>query len=257
MKHIGIAKPDTLVSILNWVGVPLIGIYLICMFLYPWIFGHGNWGHVQGVWHSWQSLNVGMLAFLSSVIAFNISRFNANKQRERNFIAARAFLPDALSELTEYFKSSSSLLTEAWQKVRKKSTKTPLQTQVPNLPEGYKEIFSRCIEFAEPDVGEHLAYILMRLQVHRSRINDLSNSFKEDSTVMVLPQNIITYLYRLSELQALINKIFGFARGLEAFDGSDLVWEDYRNAYANLDIWTDEFDDLVGFTQRAIERNNT
>jgi hypothetical protein len=55
----------------------------------------------------------------------------------------------------------------------------------------------------------------------------------------------------------LINKIFGFARGSESFDGSDLVWEDYRNAYGNLDIWPEEVNDLQGFTLRAIERNKT
>lgn len=55
---------------------------------------------VQSIWHHWQALNVGMLAFMSSLVTFYISKFNANNQRERNFVAARAFLPEALSELT-------------------------------------------------------------------------------------------------------------------------------------------------------------
>ena len=47
---------------------------------------------------------------------------------------------------------------------------------------------------------------------------------------------------------------FGFARGMESFNGSNIVWEDYRNAYSNLDIDAEDVDDLVGFTQRAISR---
>lgn len=257
MKHIGIVKADTLTNILNWVGVPLICLYLICMIMAPWIVG-GDWKYVQNVWDRWQSLNVGVLAFISSLVAFNISRFNENKQRERNFIAARAFLPEALSELTGYFKSSSSLLREAWESINGEAGKgAPLQTPTPALPTGYKETFSRCIELAEPDVAEFLAYMLMCLQVHHSRMQELANSFSQVSRTIVVPRNIVSYLYRLSELQALTNKIFPFARGMEPFNGSSLVWEDFRNAYGNLDIRVEDFDDLTGFTQRAIARNSS
>lgn len=259
MKHIGIVKADTLISIINWVGMTLIGVYLICMIIAPWIAAGGDWGYVQRVWDRWQSLNVGVLAFISSIIAFNISRYNEHRQRERNFIAARAFLPEALSELTTYFKSSGSLLKEAWQIANDKEdrSKTPLDAPTLALPAGYKETFSRCIELAEPDVGEYLAYMLMRLQVHHSRLQELANSFGEDSRTIIVPQNIISYLYRLSELQALTNRVFPFARGLDEFDSKGLVWEDFRNAYANLDIWVEDFEDLTGFTQRAIARNSS
>ena len=259
MKHIGIVKADTLVRILNWVGIPLIGVYLICMIFAPWITAGGDWGYVQSVWDRWQSLNVGMIAFISSVVAFSISRFNENKQRERNFIAARAFLPEALSELTTYFKSSGSLLKEAWQRAKDKSgiDKTPLLEPMPDQPAGYKETFSRCIEFAEPDVGKRLAYMLMRLQIHHSRLKELESSFREDGRIFISPQNIISYLYCLSELQALANRLFEFARGFEEFDGRGLVWEDFRTAYGNLGIWVEDFDDLAGFTQRAIKRNSS
>lgn len=258
MKHIGIVKADTLISIVNWVAMPLIGVYVICMIIAPWINGKGGWVYVQDVWDRWQSLNVGILALISSIVAFNISRYNENKRRERNFVAARAFLPEALSELTTYFKSSSSLLKEVWERVKsERRDKTPLLAQMPTTPSGYKETFSRCIGLAEPDVGEHLAYMLTCLQVHHSRLQELASSFKDDSRMIIVPQNIISYLYRLAELQALTNSLFPFARGSEEFDSHDLVWEDFRNAYGNLDIRIEEFDDLAGFTQRAIARNSS
>lgn len=256
LKHIGILKPNTLVSVLNWEGIPLILIYIFSMLVYPWFCSSCDWKQVQSVWSHWQSLNVGMLAFLSSLIAFNISRFNAKNQRERDFVAARAFLPEALSELTTYLRSCSSVFSEAWTRAKARETKSPLQAQVPSLPEAYKSIFSRCISFAEPDVGEHLAYILMRLQIHDSRLRGLTEGFSEGSSTMVMPQNIISHMYCLAQLQALVNKTFGFARGLDEFNSSRLTLEEFRTAYINLDIQPEEYENLIGFTERAVERND-
>jgi len=255
LARIGVVKSSTWKSIINWAGGSLTGIYLICMIIAPWITAGGDWDKVQMVWDRWQAFNVGVLAFLSSVIALNISIFNERRQRERNFIAARAFLPEALSELTSYFKSSSTLLKEAWEKVSN-SDKTPLNAIVPALPAGYKETFSRCIELAEPDVSEHLAKILMHLQVHHSRMQDLVNNFCGGRMVIV-PSNLISYLYSLSELQALTNRTFEFARGIGELDCNSLEWEDFLNAYSNLGILVDNFNDLTGFTQRAIARNSS
>lgn len=259
MNQIGIFERDTWVKILNFLGYPLIGIYLICMILAPWIAGGGDWKYVQSVWDRWQSLNVGMIAFTSSIVAFSISRYNEAEQRERNFTAAKAFLPEALSELTTYLKLSSSLLMEAWQRVKDRAAidKTVLMAPMPLKPVGINETFSRCIEFAEPDVGKRLAYILMRLQIHHSRLQELESNFRESGRLYIGSANIISYLHCLAELQALTNRLFAFARDFEKFDGSDLGWEDFRTAYFNLDIHAEDLDDLVGYTQRAIKRNNS
>lgn len=259
MKHLGIVKADTLVAVINWIGIPLIFLYAISMFLAPWFEVQSDWIYVQKVWDRWQTLNTGMLAFISSVIAFNIAKFNSNKQRERRFIAARAFLPHALSALTSYFKSSSRLMLEAWERLGDPGLdrSRPLEANFPELPEEYKETFSRCIADAEPDVGDYLAYILMRLQVHHSRLRELNDSFSEGNRSVLVRENIKSYMYRLGELQALTNRLFDFARGFESFGGSDLDWDDYSNAYSNLDIWPEDIDDLEGFTQRAIARSKS
>lgn len=253
MKHIGFVKADTMVSIMNWVGLPLFVVYILSMLVVPCL--TGNWVYVQEVWDRWQTLNVGVLAFISSVIAFNIAKYNANKQRERQFIAARAFMPHALSELTSYCKQSAILLREAWEKLRETETRPgPLSLELPELPESYKEIFSRCISDADPDVADYLANILVKLQVHHSRMKELKSAFGKNEGMIFVPHNVMTYIFSLGELQALINRFFGFARGMEPFNDSNIVWEDYRNAYSNLDIDAEDVDDLVGFTQRAISR---
>ena len=67
------------------------------------------------------------------------------------------------------------------------------------------------------------------------------------------------YLFRLGELQALVGKLFAFARNLEDFDSRPLIFEEFSNAYRNLnidseDIHIDERMNLEEFTNRAITR---
>lgn len=248
-------RADRLVHILYWVtGIGGIA-YVVDMFVAPLFITCADWECVQDTWDRWQSLNVGVLAFMSSVIALSISRLNAKNQKERQFIAARAFLPHELSELCRYFKQSAAILEELWDQLNNPhgSNIGISPSSFPQLPESYKEVFSRCIEYADSEVGDRLAYILMRLQVIHSRMSGLKSSLTNDTNILV-KENIKTYLLNLGELQALINQLFPFARGLESFDNGDLAWADYQNAYANLDLWLSDFDDLEGFTKRAIER---
>lgn len=256
MKHLSIFRLDFLVKISNWVGVPVTFLYIFSMLVFPFIREGGDWVRVQSIWDRWQALNVGMLAFLSSVIAFNISKFNADRQREREFIAARAFLPHALSELTDYFRSSALVLIESWRRLEDQlnGRRKPLESVVPNLPEQYKEIFSNCIKYAEPDVGEYLAKILVRLQIHHSRLKGFAELFGTNSSMLPLRANAVTYLIGLGELQALVNNLYEFARGTSKFEEKSLTWDDYRSAYAGLDVEADEIRDLVEWTRNSINR---
>lgn len=257
MRHLGYFDPETSVRAMNLIGIPVLVAYILCMFVAPWVIG--SWLYVQSVWHHWQALNVGMLAFLSSVIAFNMTRYNSERQRDRDFTAAKAFLPEALSELNSYFMESADLLSEAWRKRNSFDDhgRVQIESPVPRLPERYKEVFAQCIRYANPPQGKYLAYILNKLQIHHSRIKELKDSFGPDSNMLVIPQNIISYLYCLGELMALKNRLYGYARNLEPFDGSHLKWDDFHNAYANLNIFPDDYDDLIGFTKRAIERKQS
>jgi len=258
VKHIGIVKPDNWINILNWLGIPLIIIYFVSMFMYPFLIGKMDWSYTQNVWHNWQSLNVGMLAFISSLIAFNISRINAEKQRGREFIAARAFLPEALTSLSSYLKLCSPILKEAWYRANDKTDKckTPLKNSVPELPLIYKDIFSRCIAYSESDVAEHLARILTHLQIHHSRLESLKNDFSEQSDSVMISNTIMSCIYSLGELQALINRTYDFARGQEGFNGKPLKIEEFWSAYFGLDIEAEDIGDLSGFTQRAVKRKS-
>ncbi|MUK71497.1 hypothetical protein GNP76_19150 [Aliivibrio fischeri] len=243
---------DNFIRLINAISSLTFLIYIYAMFVAPFIDGKGRWDYVHDVWYSWQALNVGMLAFGSSVIAFNISRYNADKQREREFIAAKAFLPESLSELTNYFKKCTPMLVEAWNRAADKSDlcNTQLLNTLPPLPNSYRAIFSSCISTADKNVGEYLAYILTRLQIHHSRLKSLESDFSDDEGMVQIPTNILSYMYRLAELQALVNKLFGYARSTEEFNDKKITLEQLETGYNVLNIEVEDIDGLWDLTVR-------
>ncbi len=208
---------DKTIKLLHWTGTPLTVCYIFSMFIYPWIEGKGEWTYVQAVWDRWQSLNVGMLAFLASVIAFNISRYNFNKQRERDFIAARSFLPEALSDLCDYTEACIPPLKEAWNKDKHIGSRTPLLNEVPELPKTYKDIFKHCIALAPKEAGDHLAKILEKLQIQNSRLITFSSNFESTSTTLIDNRTVLGNINDLAELRWLIDQTFNYARGRDKF----------------------------------------
>lgn len=258
MNRLDIFKPQVYIAFLLRVGWPLIALYVFSMFVFPWFQGSFEWNSVQNVWDRWQGLNVGMLAFAASLIAFDISLYKAERERKRNFISERAFLPEALSELTTYCRASMALFAEAWTRVSEQAVRqqTSLETPVPDLPENYRVVFQECIKTAEPKVGDALAYILMRLQIHHSRMRGLAEEISPDNRMIINAGNLISYLYRIAEIQALINQLFEYARGIEDFDGSPLEWENYRNALSLAGISINEYEDLQGFIERTIAQGD-
>lgn len=257
MASFSIFKPDKFVRTLTYSVSVVAVIYFICMFVAPWVQGRGDWTHVQNVWDRWQSLNVGLLAFIASITALNISRFNSERQRERDFLASKAFLSSALSELVGYFKESASVYKQGWEA----APGAQPEFKIPELPKEYKPVFQECIRHAPPNVGDYLSQILMRLQVHDARLRSYVSQDEDDAHFTPQRNNLISYFYRLGELLAMVNNLFGFARNIEEFDGAPINWEDFHTAYANLNIWEDQIRisdelDLEQFTKRAISRNS-
>ena len=255
MQQPGTSKPSWLFTAANYAGWPLLAIYGLSMFAYP--LHAGSWSHVQDVWDRWQTLNAGALAFLASLLAFNIAKFSENRQREREFIAARAFLPSALSGIMEYCTESARVLERLWERPSAKGN----VVAIPSLPQDYREVFSSCIRHADPNVGSYLSNILVRLQVHEARLRDAIGESMKSPTGGVDRHSLLAYLLRLGELYVLIGNVFGFARGEEAFRAKTVAWDDLRSAYSILDLEIDDFyiDDamnLVAFTKRWIERTN-
>lgn len=240
MPSIGSSKLDKFIATISiGLGIPLFTLYIVAMIIYPYI--EGDWEYLQSVWDRWQSLNVGILALASSVIAFNISIFNARRQKEKEFNAARAFLPDALSSLCGYLESCKNLLIEAYnlntgEGLYERLPHSVLSNEVPPLPLDYKEIFSRCISLAEPHLGNHLVKILIKLQIQKARITSFPNEISENSSTEVSTLDVLFHLIDAGELYALINLTFDVARGEKNILEKEITIDDYKTAYLNLKI---------------------
>ena len=252
----------------NWLKMPLTLLYIFCMVIYPWWDGNGNWDHVQRVWYSWQSFNAGVLLFISAIVTLKTTKYIHDKKREADLIAAKAFLPEALSELSSYCAKSARLLKEAYAQFPIKNGKEIIfKENIPELPSHYKKIFARCIAL-EKKVNEskYLAFILMRLQVINSRNHSLKSDFFEnalqsntlyESRKSIVSHNIISYILDLGELKALIDRSFNYARGYEdVIDSNKLTWTEYYTAYQLLEIDPESYDDLKNHTQNIIERTS-
>lgn len=109
-------------------GLPLAVLFAYCLLIYPWLAGRGSWDHVQNVWDRWQTFNAAALAFATTVLALQITRYKDEKQQIREFSVAKAFLPAAFSEMSAYFKSSAQTVQEAW------SLKYPISSRHPKRP---------------------------------------------------------------------------------------------------------------------------
>lgn len=222
----------------------LFSFYLISMFLYPWF--NGGWKHVHAVWYDWQALNVGLLAFASTLILFNISRSQTLKQNQRELIATRAFMPEALSELNEYCKSMVGLMIhihEAYE--AKENENTGLlnslmakQVHLPSQPTKYKEIFSKCISLAEGDLAEYLSYILNCFQIQNSRLLGMYEYYNGTSQTIHTTHNSLAGLMRMCELHELINNLYSFARGEEEdFSPKPLTKQSFDRSITALNLF--------------------
>lgn len=249
-----------------WVIAP---VYLFSMFAYPFVASGWTWKEVHQVWYDWQALNVGMLALVSSAIAFRAAKFYSEDQRKRDFRAAQAFLPAALSELTAYFKSCAAVLREAWDTRPRVgddevegAEAMELHHAAPELPASHKETFAQCIRYARPDVGDFLAKVLAELQVHNARLASLAPGHGQRGGVIHSGDTVLSYMFALGLLQARLNRLFSFARNEEQFDNSPLQGDDLLNAYRNLDLRPGDYSHkhmgtLAAFSQRWIDRHKS
>lgn len=68
-----------------------------------------------------------------------------------------------------------------------------------------------------------------------------------------VPQNAVSYLCYLAQLQVLVAKLFPFSRASEAFDNSPANLQDYSNAYSNLGVLSENISRLDETTELFIK----
>lgn len=224
----------TIIKLSKWVGAPLFSIYLIAMVAFP-LFS-GDWQYIQNVWDRWQGFNVGVLALLSSWAVFYITTYRDKVREDREFKAAIAKLPSALSDLCEYLKQSADFYKKAWEAI---DTNKNFNEVLPQQPEHYKQDISDCIVYAPPEVADWMRSILGEMQVHNARVRDLKNEIDASNRSFMDSHNLLGYIYRLATVRAMIERLFPYTRDGKPYDLSSLKLSDLEVAYSAIKVIPD------------------
>lgn len=192
--------------------VVIIALYFYAMIIYP--FFQGGWLQLHAVWFAWQTFNAGMIALVAALIGFLITIRLAKKQAEAQFVASRAFLPEALSEIIAYLDGCILVLVEAIQKLETEaSNRHSLDTPNPTLNNEYRTNFSICISHGPADLRITLSKISKKLQIRKARMAALvEREFQPNSIYHIDENQIMGELAEVCELYALINRLFDYAR---------------------------------------------
>lgn len=221
-------------NLIKWVaklgfGVAFIA-YITSMIVYPLYVG--GWGNLQSTLYTWQSLNVGILAFSSTVILFYVSTISSRDKELQNLKACRAMLVLALSNLSEFLEQSVDLLLKMNQHGDGRYYIGNMELKdfkdFPILESYNLDLIKECIKFAKKDDAAHLASLLTFFQIFKARYKFFF------STVSFHDYDYkITKVYRdAGELKAVIDATFGYARlwrdNIETVD-RDLIVTAHKN----------------------------
>jgi len=219
---------------------------------------HHDWVEIQIVWDRWQSVNMGMLALSASVIAFAAAQYHEHQMTTRKMHAARAFLPERLSELTEYCRLGMRTLEVAWQRASDDAddSSIPLSPAPPPLPPGYRGVFKENLQYAPDTVVKQLTQILGDLQVHESRMRSLESAFLPPHDQVVIPHVVMDYLRNLAIINARVDRLYTYGRPTGTFDASPFTSAEAITKLRLAGIMVAEITDLVTFMDPAIARAN-
>lgn len=240
-------------SFLNTKSITVLSIiasllYLYLMFLEPFL-SFGSVGLIKTL-KDWQTLNSAIIALIASAIALYANQYSEKKQKERDFIAAKAFLPDALSELNGYLKKSAKIYLEIYEFKKNKQVNVKLSNPLAELPNNYKIVFRDCIHSGESSVGIYLSEFLRKLQVHNSRMAgtyiNLGDSENDYSTL----ESVSTDILNTAELYAMLGRLFPFSRNESELNISKLKPAEINIGYPNLKIDPTEIIHLEEQTSR-------
>lgn len=242
---------------LLWLAVTgLSVIYAICMFIAPVFIWRGSWTDIQEVWDRWQALNVGVLAFLASIIALRTVRLQERARARREFDAARAFLSQALSDLAEYCHECAILLIDA--RARSAGRVTDVIDRdwlIPVFPEDTYRTFDRIIQTAQATEAGYVATMISELQVHRSRIRGLVQRGSRGTELNRLTAHSATsYLAALVMIRAKIDVLLPFSRSEVPTINPHISERDIYTALRLLGLFPEQESELLELAEKLRQR---
>ena len=129
----------------------------------------------------------------------------------RRFSAARAGLPLTLSNIYKYIKACIKEITALLDGENLTAGLSELTLNPIELPREYINDLLNIIEVADDYTANYLSIVVQRLQIHRSRISNLTIQFHPDGSV-ANEHALISQLSYLIILGSLIDNLFPYSR---------------------------------------------
>jgi hypothetical protein len=168
-----------------------------------------SWQTAISTWKVWQTFNASIIAFLSTLLIVHSTKIIEQKNGLRKRIAAKAFMPIALAEISIYIVDIINLLDDLQKGV--KDFKIEFK---PVFPEA---AFKRIEKFIEQSshqdriLVEHLIIAINSAQIYDSRVS----SILTDSVVSNKKDRDFYQITQCTLLHALLSGMFDFARGID------------------------------------------
>lgn len=226
----------------KWI-LAMIGIaYLYSMFVSPFTNNpcqtmSCRWVNLLETWKVWQSLNASVIAFVSGLLVIYSTTLSEQTKMLQKRRVARAFLPKALAEISNYLKEMASEL----EKIKEDKLKAS-ELRKPDLPQNALKRIESFLEFTQPEdslLSEHLVIVINTLQVYDSRLDGYYDQSRVRQDLQAFNQiNLCT------KLSALISGMYSYARNQEEiYENKNLDCNRLGTNGINLYMTKDELDE--------------
>ncbi|MFH7524036.1 hypothetical protein AB2J22_02115 [Aeromonas sp. A5] len=199
------------------------------------------------MWFDWQTLNTGILALISSLIALYSVKYRQLHLEEKEVQVAKVLLPDALVELNDYTKKAGRVLVHALEIKNSDQYRdnTGLGMELPSRPTSHMDVISTIIRNSNDEFTKSFSIFIKKMQIFNSRLCSLEESFRPSSSCITLNVNIFDNMILLAEIHSLIDLFFEYARDENLAKISPLIKRDsITNSFLALDIDLDNLPDL-------------
>jgi len=216
----------------------------------------GNDGRLQ-----WETLLTGVSALMAA--CFTVVHLKrqirqtedlTEKARQQRVKAARAMLPLALSELSEYATSCIKRLYALWHYFQSDGSLDRCRADLPTLtlppvPDDVLLLLKECVAVMDDDPAAAAVELVSHLQIQRTRFADyISRVGKPNDGIHAIKRAHIDHgIWDASEVYARASSLFPFARGIIT-NSFDVRRDVVRYALASAGIHND--DELDAFTDK-------
>jgi hypothetical protein len=217
------------------IGYSVFALYFIIIWIIP-IFAYCfDWDQIIKFWIDWQTLTAAMIAFFASIVIYHATQIKEEKQRQRNFIAVSAFLPDAFSKIIAFCDESLNTYKNVLDEMLEETTKNKqdLKRDIPTFPIDTFKTIKESMSFAPDDFSSYLARILVLIQIFEARMegNFQYSSNNKNYIAIVSRSTILSEIFLACRIKAMISNIFKYVRNEGDFKDVDPDFSDLMRSF--------------------------